>query len=1080
MNGGGPPAGAAADSTPSSAPPTVALPVDVPPGAPRVGRYALLNIVGEGGFGVVRRAVHLDTGMIVAVKVMDKHQLRLNNMSPQVKREIAVLTVLRHPNIVAGYEVLTSRARIFVVMEYVDGGELFTLLARHRRLDEPTVKYLFYQLLDGLHYCHQRGVFHRDLKLENLLLDREGRLKIADFGLSFVKAAAASADDLLHTVVGSDDFLSPEVVRRLPYHGDKVDAWSSGIVLYVLLAGFLPFRAAKGMSLAEAITGGMLSFPDHFSGDAIDVIRRLLANDPQRRPPVGALRRHRWFADVPGTEAHAIASSSMPAARRLSASALPDVDEDEARSEAPMLDSAGLPATPSGMTLAVPAVLARQETYGPPPPLPTTPPIVFPGVGGAGVSNAQTPSPVAGGSRRPPPRDAKSEPWAASVSQGGGLAAAAPPDAAAVGSSSMLPTHAPDVPPTPSEYTLFTPSIRDRILPDAQPRAARPPVQPSSSVPDGRMVRSRSPSSSTSPGGRGFGVSTSAGHLQSGRGHPDATPAVGSSSTPLAPGMQLDDATLMSSMRKIRLGSASGVFDEGADDADSDDDSDAEPESPTSSRSGTSVDQLLNKISVSTSSSSNAGAVWKRFKRPSHRATASSGAPDSSRANGDGFETSSARTSEHSGIPENMSKRTSSTEPESHRSFMSLAIRNIADFSRTYEAMRDTRTGVPVADRRYRLKLYPRTFVGSEAVLWMVKNLRLSQMAAIVLGREMINAGVFHHVCHAHTFKDEYLFYRWEEDEQRDKRVLNAVVAWSGPPCPEPVHLSVSLLAQLMNVMRKHQTLPIDAELTQEGAGEIDMDALEMSEDWRSYIQAAAELQSVSLLSLRGRNERLAFFVNVYNLLALHAAVSRRGVPVAARARRQFFRRVFYDIGALNWSLDDIHHGVLRANAASPVRVGWRAQFPPSDRRYRLALPYLEPLAHFVLSVGVRDISPPIRPLTAASVAEGSILTTAAASFLTSTVSVSVSQRRVTLPRIFLQYPGDFDKPEAALLSWVAKMLTPAPEAPESPAASKRALLAAQIRSLLRGGGLTPQVSYQAVEGGGDGEVLPLAPVFIM
>lgn len=165
MNGGGEPAAAGAVGAPSCAPPTTPLPVDVPAGAPRVGRYALLNVVGEGGFGVVRRAVHLDTGMIVAVKVMDKHQLRLNNMSPQVKREIAVLTVLRHPNIVAGYEVLTSRTRIFVVMEYVDGGELFTLLARHRRLDEPTVKYLFYQLLDGLHYCHQRGVFHRDLKV---------------------------------------------------------------------------------------------------------------------------------------------------------------------------------------------------------------------------------------------------------------------------------------------------------------------------------------------------------------------------------------------------------------------------------------------------------------------------------------------------------------------------------------------------------------------------------------------------------------------------------------------------------------------------------------------------------------------------------------------------------------------------------------------------------------------------------------------------------------------------------------------------------------------------------------------------
>lgn len=916
-------------------------------------------------------------------------------------------------------------------------------------------------------------------QLENLLLDREGRLKIADFGLSFVKAAAASADDLLHTVVGSDDFLSPEVVRRLPYHGDKVDAWSSGIVLYVLLAGFLPFRAAKGMSLAAAITGGMLSFPDHFSGDAIDVIRRLLANDPQRRPPVGALRRHRWFADVPGTEAHAIASSPLPTTRPLSASALPDIDEGVTPSESPMLDSASLPTTPSGIALAVPAVLTRRDTFGPPPTLPSTPPVIQSAGGGTGAP-AQAPTSSAGGSRRPPPRDSKSEPWGPSSAPVGGGAAISPPHPAAVGSSGVLPTHGLDVQPPSSQYNLLTPSLNDRNLPDAPLRTVRPPVPPSSSMPDHRMVRSTSPSSSASPGGRGLGVSSSAGQLQSGRGHLEAAPAAGSSSTPIAPGMQLDDATLMSSMRKIRLGSASGVFDEGADDADSDEDSDAEPESSTSSRSGASVDQLLNKISVSTSSSSNAGAVWKRFKRPSNRVVTSSGTPDSSRANGDGVETGNARTGDQSSLPETISKRTSSTENESHRSFMSLAIRNIADFARTYEAMRDTRTGVPVADRRYRLKLYPRTFVGSEAVLWMVKNLRLSQMAAIVLGQEMINAGVFHHVCHAHTFKDEYLFYRWEEDEQRDKRVLNAVVAWSGPPCPEPVQLSISLLTQLMNVMRKHQTLPIDCEFSQNGPGEIDMDALEMSEDWRTYVRAAAELQSVSLSSLRGRNERLAFFVNVYNLLALHAAVSRRGVPVAARARRQFFRRIFYDIGAINWSLDDVHHGVLRANAASPVRVGWRAQFPPSDRRYRLALPYLEPLAHFVLSVGVRDISPPIRPLTAASVAEGSMLTNATAAFLGSTVSVSVSQRRVTLPRVFLQYPGDFEKPEAALLSWVAKMLTPPPDASESPETAKRSLLAAQIRSLLRGSSLTPQVAYQAIEGGADGEVLPLAPVFIM
>eukprot|EP00168_Porphyra_purpurea_P017976 TRINITY_DN648_c0_g1_i1.p1 TRINITY_DN648_c0_g1~~TRINITY_DN648_c0_g1_i1.p1 ORF type:complete len:613 (+),score=161.37 TRINITY_DN648_c0_g1_i1:1623-3461(+) len=609
------------------------------------------------------------------------------------------------------------------------------------------------------------------------------------------------------------------------------------------------------------------------------------------------------------------------------------------------------------------------------------------------------------------------------------------------------------------------------------------PARSSNSMPVHRSTRSESPTSSLGTDvGRGLGVSSSAGHLSSAPHPVESDPPMATPASPRRP-MGLDDGALLSGMRDVRLGSDSGVFDEGADESEGD--SDLEEESPATSSSDVSADTLLHRFSTSTNSSSNAGAVWRRFKRPPQRdmtAPGSSGTPRSY-----GMEGSSARAGGKAGLFPSDSRRTTVTSEghDSNRSFMSLAIRNIADFARTYEAMRDLRSGVPVADRRYRLKTYPRTFVGSEAVSWMVKNLRLSHSSAMELGQGMVNAGVFHHVCHAHNFKDEYLFYRWEEDEQRDLRVLNAAVAWSGAPCPEPVHLSVTLLTQLATVMRKHQPLPIDSEHTRQSAGEVDLDTLEMSDEWRAYVRDSAELQSVSLSSLRGRNERLAFFVNVYNLLALHAAVTRRGVPVAARARRQFFRRLFFDIGTTTWSLDDIHHGVLRANAASPVRVGWRAQFPTSDRRYRLALPYAEPLTHFVVSLGVRDMSPPIRTLTAASVAEGSVLMTAAASFLASTVSVSVAQRRVTLPRVFLQYPSDFDRPEAALLSWVAKMLTPLPPAsgvpsvPESPEVSKRTLLAAQIRSLLRGSGLTPQVAYQAQEGG-DKETMALAPVFIL
>ncbi|XP_014629544.1 CBL-interacting serine/threonine-protein kinase 9 isoform X2 [Glycine max] len=210
-----------------------------------VGKYELGKTIGEGSFAKVKFARNVQNGNYVAIKILDrKHVLRLNMME-QLMKEISTMKLINHPNVVRILEVLASKTKIYIVLEFVDGGELFDKIAANGRLKEDEARNYFQQLINAVDYCHSRGVYHRDLKPENLL-DSNGVLKVSDFGLS---TYSQKEDELLHTACGTPNYVAPEVLNDRGYVGSTSDIWSCGVILFVLMAGYLPFDEPTHMAL---------------------------------------------------------------------------------------------------------------------------------------------------------------------------------------------------------------------------------------------------------------------------------------------------------------------------------------------------------------------------------------------------------------------------------------------------------------------------------------------------------------------------------------------------------------------------------------------------------------------------------------------------------------------------------------------------------------------------------------------------------------------------------------------------------------------------------------------------------------
>ncbi|PWZ05903.1 CBL-interacting protein kinase 9 [Zea mays] len=260
----------------------------------RVGPYEVGKTIGEGSFAKVKHARDSRTGAVRAIKVLDRNHVLRHRMVEQIKREISTMKLIKHPNVVQLHEVMASRTKIYMVLEFVDGGELFDKIVNSGRLGEDEARIYFHQLINAVDYCHSRGVYHRDLKPENLLLDSNGALKVSDFGLSAF-APQTNEDGLLHTTCGTPNYVAPEVLADKGYDGMAADVWSCGIILFVLMAGYLPFDDANLMRLYKLICQAYFSCPPWFSSGAKKFIKRILDPNPDTRITIAEILEDEWF-----------------------------------------------------------------------------------------------------------------------------------------------------------------------------------------------------------------------------------------------------------------------------------------------------------------------------------------------------------------------------------------------------------------------------------------------------------------------------------------------------------------------------------------------------------------------------------------------------------------------------------------------------------------------------------------------------------------------------------------------------------------------------------------------------------------
>ncbi|KAL7201357.1 hypothetical protein ACSBR1_033120 [Camellia fascicularis] len=256
-------------------------------------RYELGRLLGQGTFAKVYYARSLKTGQSVAIKMIDKEKVLRVGLVDQIKREISVMRMVRHPNIVQLYEVMATKTKIYFVIEFAKGGELFDKVAKGRLKEDVGRKY-FQQLINAVDFCHSRGVYHRDLKPENLLLDENENLKVSDFGLSAL-AESKRQDGLLHTTCGTPAYVAPEVINRKGYDGAKADIWSCGVILYVILAGYLPFHDSNLMEMYRKIGKAEYKCPNWFPAEVRKLLSKMLDPNPNTRTSIAKIKENSWY-----------------------------------------------------------------------------------------------------------------------------------------------------------------------------------------------------------------------------------------------------------------------------------------------------------------------------------------------------------------------------------------------------------------------------------------------------------------------------------------------------------------------------------------------------------------------------------------------------------------------------------------------------------------------------------------------------------------------------------------------------------------------------------------------------------------
>ena len=256
-----------------------------------IGDYILKHTIGKGTFSRVKLGINRNTGEKVAIKILDKKKIVEKADLERILREMKMLSELDNEHIIKVYQIYENENHYLIIMEYCEGGELFNYIVEKQRLSENESAYFYYQIIQGVEYIHSQGIAHRDLKPENLLLDQNKKIKIIDFGLSNYFDGVQK----LETPCGSPCYASPEMVGGNKYNGFFIDIWATGIILFAMLCGYLPFEDDNNDVLFKQILGGKIEYPNHLSEVSKDLLKKIIETNPDKRIKIDEIKKHPFY-----------------------------------------------------------------------------------------------------------------------------------------------------------------------------------------------------------------------------------------------------------------------------------------------------------------------------------------------------------------------------------------------------------------------------------------------------------------------------------------------------------------------------------------------------------------------------------------------------------------------------------------------------------------------------------------------------------------------------------------------------------------------------------------------------------------
>ena len=256
-----------------------------------IGDYILKHTIGKGTFSRVKLGINKNTGEKVAIKILDKRKIVEKADLERILREMKMLSELDNEHIIKVFQIYENDNHYLIIMEYCEGGELFNYIVEKQRLSENESAFFYYQIIQGVEYIHSQGIAHRDLKPENLLLDKNKKIKIIDFGLSNYFDGIQK----LETPCGSPCYASPEMVGGNKYNGFFIDIWATGIILFAMLCGYLPFEDDNNDVLFKQILGGKIDYPNHLSEVSKDLLKKIIETNPDKRIKIEEIKKHPFY-----------------------------------------------------------------------------------------------------------------------------------------------------------------------------------------------------------------------------------------------------------------------------------------------------------------------------------------------------------------------------------------------------------------------------------------------------------------------------------------------------------------------------------------------------------------------------------------------------------------------------------------------------------------------------------------------------------------------------------------------------------------------------------------------------------------